>query len=78
MGHRKSSAALLIVFERNFYCLARTTLARAKNARVTKKGVGVFEHNSHIQPNLARAKNARVTEKGVGVFEHNSHIQPNH
>ena len=23
MGHRKSSVALLIVFDRNFYCLAR-------------------------------------------------------
>ena len=39
MGHRKSSAALLIVFERNFYCLARTILVRTKNAWVTEKGI---------------------------------------
>ena len=39
MGHRKSSAALLIVFERNFYCVARTILVLTKNAWVTEKGV---------------------------------------
>ena len=38
MGPRKSSAALLIVCERNFYCLVRTILVYTKSGRVTEKG----------------------------------------
>ena len=42
MGPRKSSAAfifLLIVYERNFYCLVRTILVRTKDERVHEKGI---------------------------------------
>ena len=39
MGTRKSSAPLLIVCERNFYCLVRTILVRTKSGWVTEKGM---------------------------------------
>ena len=39
MGPRKSSAALLVVCEHNFYCLVRTILVRSKSGRVTEKGI---------------------------------------
>ena len=37
MGHRKSSAALLIVCEHIFYCLARTILVRTKDDELLKR-----------------------------------------
>ena len=57
MGSRKSSAALLIVCERNFYCLVQTILVRNKSGWVTEKGttllhqecvlmVHVFDYNN--------------------------------
>ena len=42
MVPRKSSAALLIVCEHNFYCLVRTILVRTKSEWVTEKGMNLL------------------------------------